>query len=452
MRPTVFICHSKDSSDHALVIASFLAARGFELKRFCIGDNYATVPKRFEILLFLSTDEALDQVGKSESSIRRLVEAATRLGTRVFNVAVSPKLSANRLPPLYLPLAKLFMSETNISERTLSLLAQLIQPAIKPDFDAELEAMRVSKAELTSLVEGVIRTFPEDRRLAFESASVIAAKAFSKSAAITSGGELLRHSTNRESAERSILVRAVLCGYIIDLARREPLGFTNSIDLRSIWPILYPTLSGVSGIPLTASYGSQRFITIPIFLNGTNKNLKELIRLHIWDTSFIDDSRFRTDNPFAIHSHRFYAKSWILKGELVNSFFSIRELEGENEESEFSFFDVVWDDEHNEKADRLRSAVINSGRLVRVTRESTAVIQEGQSYEIDHTAFHSSFFDYERSSQALTASIFIFDATRGHDDRTDVVGPTSIERFSVERDIALDPQGYIEKLNFQLGR
>lgn len=314
----------------------------------------------------------------------------------------------------------------------------------------KLENLHFSRNEFNYLVEGVFVTISHD--LTFNNISpndIVDILYSSRSTDLTATECLDRLNKETFDFKVAIATRAIVVGITIHISRNSISKFT---DLRGIWKILYKTLNDKSGLPIHASLGSQGFLSIPIFSNGRDTNISQLLRLHFWDKSLQNYPKYRKVNFFSVHSHQFHATSWILKGNITNSLFEVEPTETKDEKNGYCFFNIEWDETRKYQSNLKKSFAVNSGRFISVKQLSVEKYFEGQSYEIACGDFHDSFVDLDSEFNTFTSTLFLFDGTRGRIKKSEVIGPANIQRNEVIRENNIDPYFYIEKLNFLLTR
>jgi hypothetical protein len=314
------------------------------------------------------------------------------------------------------------------------------------EFKLELDNFKISKDYFNTLVEGVFVTISKDLTFNSISTNDIVNLVYDLNSSELTATECLSRLDNYDfDFKVAIALRAVVAGLTINISRNNKLA-----DMRGVWKILYRTLNKDSGIPIKASLGSQGFLSIPLYSNGRDQNISELLRLHFWDKSLHEYPTYRKVNLFSIHSHQFHATSWILKGNITNSLFKVKPTDNKSEQDGYCFFNIEWDETKEYKSNLKKSFAVNSNKFVTVEKESTTTYFAGQSYDIICGDFHDSFVDLNSEQNAITSTLFLFDGTKGRIKKSEVIGPANIQKNEVIRENNIDSNSLIEKLHSQI--
>lgn len=235
----------------------------------------------------------------------------------------------------------------------------------------------------------------------------------------------------------SILMRIIGVYMIID-ARDNNV----KLDTKKTWELISNSILKIALENTISSIGSQGFLSIPLYKYDPNLENFDFIRLHIWDTSLNELMDLEKCELFGIHTHSFYAKSWIIAGELVNERFD-HVLNSDN--AKHSIFDVIYNDSLN-NVNQHTSTAINKHINVEIIEKSRELYKTGDSYEIEAGKFHrSNFINQENAA----ATFFSFTGKDGL-DKSIVVGPKSIEESEVNRKAIVNPIELINKITIQL--
>lgn len=190
-------------------------------------------------------------------------------------------------------------------------------------------------------------------------------------------------------------------------------------DLDYVWSVVHDALSN-SSIPFTVSRSAQGFFAIPLWALLEDGNIDELFRLHVW----LPDGK-RGNPDLAVHPHQAFAQSWILTGKGRNSTFDAEDADPST--ATHAEYALAWSDGNGEnKGEAYQvyqkfSTVVNTGKLVRVTPNSSEVHSRNETYVVPSGRLHSSKID----SDALHATLFFFDASRGFQQYAPVLGPVN---------------------------
>lgn len=229
---------------------------------------------------------------------------------------------------------------------------------------------------------------------------------------------------------------------------RESSRSGNSVSsghLKYLWRIIHQTLTssasrqsrrtlndaGTSVFKTSPSRSAQGFLSLPLCSLVTDGRIDELIRLHVW----LPDGQ-RGNHGFAIHSHQPFAQSWALAGRLKDFRYIIdrNEESGRSTHAEYS---IGWNDGKDLKATtstykthQAYSTVVNTGKLARATEESPTFYSRDMTNTIPAGAFHRT----EASTDALHATLFYFDSSRGFQMDASILGPKQDDSFTQYRD------------------
>lgn len=229
---------------------------------------------------------------------------------------------------------------------------------------------------------------------------------------------------------KSILYRIIGVSKIIDSRENN-----TSLELNNVWKYISESILSIPTNYTISSIGSQGFLSIPLYKNDLNLEEFDFIRLHIWDKSLDKYMNLEKCEMFSIHTHTFYAKSWVITGDLINERFEFKE---NSKNSRHSFFKVEYNKSLN-KVNRHTSVAINENINVEITRTSKEYYSTGKTYEIEAGELHKS----KKGSDSILATFFSFTGKDGL-SKSLVVGPKEIKESEVNRKELINP---IELLN-----
>lgn len=246
------------------------------------------------------------------------------------------------------------------------------------------------------------------------------------------------HNTNDNEIE-SILSR--ILGVINIIEAREN---KSDLDIKQTWKYISESILKISLEHTISSIGSQGFLSIPLYKNDPNLSEFDFIRLHIWDNSLNEKMDLEKCQLFGIHTHTFFAKSWIITGTLINERFDhiLNSRQGQH-----SVFKVKYNDSLN-NVNQHTSVAINEHIDVEIIKTSTEIYKSGDTYEIKAGKFHRSNFN---NSEGIAATFFSFTGKDGL-DRSIVVGPKNIEQSEINRKEMIDPTNLLVKITSQITR
>lgn len=215
-------------------------------------------------------------------------------------------------------------------------------------------------------------------------------------------------------------------------------------DLDRIWSIVRDALTGTTRTtqPLGAAVrSSQGFLHVPLCSIIKDGNIDELFRLHVWLPGRVQGGG--GSEAFAVHSHQPFAQSWILAGEGTDHPYVVESVDN-IQDATHARYALSWsgkverngadtdDTGTTYKTHQTASTVRNTGGYVRATPLAPATHGPGSTYTIPAAAYHWS----EAPPDALHATLFYFDASRGFVKEADVLGPIDVKSHTQYRDPA----------------
>ncbi len=115
-----------------------------------------------------------------------------------------------------------------------------------------------------------------------------------------------------------------------------------------------------------SSIGSQGFLSIPLYKNDEDIADFDFLRLHIWDESLDKIMDLEKNAAFSIHTHSFFARSWIISGKVINNRFDYKVT---NSNPTHSLFKVEYNDSLNQ-VNKHTSIAVNQNRDVEIRKIS----------------------------------------------------------------------------------
>ncbi|MCH7415295.1 hypothetical protein MM213_17475 [Belliella sp. R4-6] len=214
------------------------------------------------------------------------------------------------------------------------------------------------------------------------------------------------------------------------------------LDTKSVWHLLSKSIRIIPTTFTISSIGSQGFLSIPLYKKDNTLETFDFLRLHIWDDSLNDYMDLKKVEDFSIHSHTFFAKSWVLTGKIINDRF---EYIKNSPIAKHSFFKVVYNDSLNEVNQHNSKAVNNNidAELIKVSEE---VHYDLAVYEIKPSKLHKSG---HKNSPYCSATIFSFTGKDGLGESF-VIGPKQITESEVNRKMNISPVYLLDKIDSQL--
>lgn len=219
----------------------------------------------------------------------------------------------------------------------------------------------------------------------------------------------------------------------------------KNLDFKNTWNLVFDSILTVPISSTISSIGSQGFLSIPLSRTSGDMDKFEFIRLHIWDNSLSHYINQEACRNFSIHSHAFYARSWIICGKVINDRYKISETKGNLDNS---LFTIEYNKTINE-VNQHTSNAINTGNNVQVDQLSHEEYMQGSTYEIDAGDYHSSG---TLSNNGLSATFFSFTAENGRVDKSFVVGPNKLTSSEINRKMHIDPTELLKSIDKEINK
>jgi hypothetical protein len=250
--------------------------------------------------------------------------------------------------------------------------------------------------------------------------------------------ELLKYAANQNVYFLSISKR--IAGVLNIQKARET---KSKLDIRNTWNLISESISIIPISSTISSIGSQGFLSIPLYKNDLKLENFDFIRLHIWENSLLKYINIETCEKFSIHTHSFYAKSWVINGAVINDRFKINET---NENTDYSLFTVGYNKSLNE-INQHTSSANNNNINISLKQISHEIHMPESSYEIEAGHYHQSG---SSSNSGLSATFFSFTGKDGLVDKSYVVGPSNIQTSEINRKMHIDPTELLNQINLEV--
>ncbi|MDO6739475.1 hypothetical protein [Wenyingzhuangia sp. 2_MG-2023] len=242
--------------------------------------------------------------------------------------------------------------------------------------------------------------------------------------------------------ETDIYVKSIVCRLIgvreIIYCRENK----QKLDIKFVWELISKSIKIIPIKYTISSIGSQGFLSIPLYKFDESLESFDFIRLHIWDDSlnqYIDTEKCEN---FSIHTHTFFAESWVITGEIINNRFDYN-INSKN--SKHSFFKVVYNDSLNE-VNQHTSKAVNEKIDIELYQTSEEIHFKNGNYKIDAGKLHKSG---HTNSPLPSATFFSFTGKNGL-DKSIVIGPKHISESEINRKMIIDPTELLNKINTQI--
>lgn len=295
----------------------------------------------------------------------------------------------------------------------------------------------ITRKEFISFYEPLIKGYSESFKSEIASIEMITNLLFNKSDEITF--ILLQDLLENQS---DVFIKSLLYRF---LGAREIINSRDNnvyLDVKAVWQLISKSIRIIPTLYTISSIGSQGFLSIPLYKYDQTLETFDFLRLHIWDESLDEYMDLQKVEDFSIHSHTFFAKSWILTGKIINNRF---EYIKDSDKAKHSFFKVVYNDSLNEVNQHTSKAVNKKidAELINVSEE---VHYEMGYYEIKPSKLHKSGHN---NSPKCSATFFSFTGKDGLGESF-VIGPKQIEESEVNRKMNISPLNLFDKIDSQL--
>lgn len=250
--------------------------------------------------------------------------------------------------------------------------------------------------------------------------------------------EILKHLKNQPNPFiKSLLLRLIGTREIIH-SRDHNL----QLDVKPVWEWISESIRVVPNKYTISSIGSQGFLSIPLYKSEETRETFDFLRLHIWNDSLNEYMDLKKVEEFSIHSHTFFARSWVITGKIINDRFEI--IKNSNI-SQHSVFKVVYNDSLNE-VNQHTSKAKNENIGVELIKVNEEVHYARGYYEIKPSQLHKSG---HKNSPKCSATFFSFTGKDGLGESC-VIGPQKIKESEVNRKMNISPINLLDKIDQQL--
>lgn len=216
----------------------------------------------------------------------------------------------------------------------------------------------------------------------------------------------------------------------------------RNLDTKKVWDLISKSIRIIPSEFTISSIGSQGFLSIPLYKKDLSLDNFDFIRLHIWDDSLDDYMDLQKCSDFGIHSHTFFAKSWIITGKVKNNRY---DYETDSCDAKHSFFEVQYNQSLNE-VNHHSSKAVNRDINAKLIQTSKEVHFAGGYYEIKPSKLHQSG---HLNSPHPSATFFSFTGKDGLGESF-VIGPKDIRESEINRKMNITPIYLFDKIDSQL--
>lgn len=295
----------------------------------------------------------------------------------------------------------------------------------------------ITKEEFISYYEPLLKGYSESFKNDIVSTDVLLAIFFEKSDRQTIID--LQKATEKQADNfiKSLVYRLIGVRELISCRDNDLI-----LGTRNVWRLISESIRIIPTSYIISSIGSQGFLSIPIYKRDETLETFDFLRLHIWDESLDEYMDLQKVEDFSIHSHTFYAKSWVITGKIINDRF---EYIKDSENAKHSFFKVIYNDSLNE-VNQHTSKAVNKNIDAELIKVSEEVHNEMAVYEIKPSKLHKSG---HKNSPKCSATFFSFTGKNGLGESF-VIGPKQIKESEVNRKMNISPLYLLDKIDNQL--
>lgn len=187
-----------------------------------------------------------------------------------------------------------------------------------------------------------------------------------------------------------------------------------------VWTLIRDAMrsdAGLTGPDYAPSRSAQGFLALPLCSLIQGGNIDILFRLHVW---MPDNQRGKAE--VAVHSHQAFAQSWTLYGKGTDVSYHVQPVE-EYDQGTHALYAIGWNDGKSQSTTyathQLSSTVVNTGKYMRARVTDSSVHSRYDTYSVPAATYHTT----KVAPQALHATLFCFDASRGFEKDAGVLGP-----------------------------
>jgi hypothetical protein len=216
----------------------------------------------------------------------------------------------------------------------------------------------------------------------------------------------------------------------------------EELDIYNVWNLISKSIRTIPIEFTISSIGSQGFLSIPLYKSDSTLDTFDFIRLHIWDDSLDKHMDLKKCEDFSVHSHSFFAKSWIITGKVKNDRYKFKT---DSENSSHSFFEIEYNNSLNE-VNQHSSKAVNKKINAELFKVGEEVHFENGYYEIKPSQLHKSG---HLNSPFASATFFSFTGKDGLGESF-VIGPKNIKVSEVNRKMNISPIYLLDKIDSQL--
>ena len=295
----------------------------------------------------------------------------------------------------------------------------------------------ISDSEFKTYYEPLLKGYAEEFKAVIKPKNVICKLVFTDSKTISI--EKLKSIIKKENDIyiESLIYRLIGVREIIYCRENK-----QNLNIKYVWKLISKSIKIIPNNYTISSIGSQGFLSIPLYKFDEALESFDFLRLHIWDDSLNQYIDLEKCENFSIHTHTFYAESWVITGKIINNRFDYN-INSDN--SNHSFFKVVYNDSLNE-VNQHTSKAVNEKIDIELYQTSEEIHFENGNYKIEAGKLHKSG---HTNSPLPSATFFSFTGKNGL-DKSIVIGPKHISESIINRKMIIDPTELLKKIDKQL--
>lgn len=299
------------------------------------------------------------------------------------------------------------------------------------------QSTNINDSEFRNYYEPLIKCYGEEFKSVIKSENDICKLIFSDSkiASIDMLKSIIKQQT--DIYVKSMLYRLIGVREIIYCRDNN-----QKLDVKKVWELISKSIIIIPIKYTISSIGSQGFLSIPLYKYDESLENFDFIRLHIWDDCLNQYMDLQKCEDFSIHTHTFFAESWVITGEIINNRFDYN-INSKN--SNHSFFKVVYNDSLNE-VNQHTSKAVNQKIDIELYQTSEEIHFKNGNYKIEAGKLHKSG---HTNSPLPSATFFSFTGKNGL-DKSVVIGPKHITESEINRKMIIDPTELLNKINTQI--
>lgn len=295
----------------------------------------------------------------------------------------------------------------------------------------------INDVEFKAFYEPLLKGYGEEFKTVIKSKNDICQLIFSESKTISIEELINVIKEETDIYLKSLIYRLIGVREIIYCRENK-----QKLDVKFVWKLISKSIKAIPKKHTISSIGSQGFLSIPLYKFDESLESFDFLRLHIWDDSLNQYIDLEKCENFSIHTHTFFAESWVLTGKIINNRFDYN-INSVN--SDHSFFKVIYNDSLNE-VNQHTSKAVNEKIDIELYQTSEEIHFENGNYTIEAGKLHKS----GHTNSPLPSSTFFSFTGKNGLDKSIVIGPKHISESIINRKMIIDPTELLNKIDQQL--